>query len=245
MVCPLVRRESPLSEERICGGLGLGGPARRWRDRHACQVHAASARTPVLTSVAVDDDDALIERLRAGDEGAFVEVLNRYQARLLRLAQATVGSRAVAEEVTQDTWLAVFRGVERFEGRSSFKTWLFHVLLNRARSAASREQRAGVPEADLEQRFDAGGHWAPPPVAWADRVDDHLVASELAGRVHSFLPQLPDAQRQVVILRDIEQVGADEVAALLGVSDGNQRVLLHRGRARLRALLAAEMGDDR
>lgn len=204
------------------------------------------ARTAVLTSVAVDDaDGALVDRLRAGDEGAFVEVLHRYQPRLLRLAQATVGSRAVAEEVTQDTWLAVFRGVERFEGRSSFKTWLFHVLLNRARSAASREQRAGVPEEDLEQRFDAGGHWAPPPVPWADRVDDHLVAEELAARVHSLLPQLAAAQRQVVILRDIEHVGADEVATLLGVSAGNQRVLLHRGRARLRALLAAEMGDDR
>lgn len=203
------------------------------------------ARNVALTSDAVDDDDgALVDRLRVGDEGAFVEVLNRYQPRLLRLAQATVGSRAVAEEVTQDTWLAVLRGVERFEGRSSFKTWLFQVLLNRARSAASREQRAGVPEDNLDERFDTGGHWAPPPVPWADRVDDRLVAEELATRVHSFLPELPDAQRQVVILRDIEQVGANEVAALLGVSDGNQRVLLHRGRARLRALLAAEMGDD-
>jgi RNA polymerase sigma-70 factor, ECF subfamily len=225
-------------------GWVLDGSARRWRDRHARLMHAAPARTAVLTSVAVDDDGALVDRLRAGDEGAFVEVLNRYQPRLLRLAQATVGSRAVAEEVTQDTWLAVFRGVERFEGRSSFKTWLFQVLLNRARSAAGREQRAGVPEEHLEERFDAGGHWAPPPVPWADRVDDHLLAEDLATRVHSFLPQLPDAQRQVVILRDIEEVGADDVAALLGVSGGNQRVLLHRGRARLRALLAAEMGDD-
>ena len=245
MACPLARRESPLYDERICGGLGLGGPARRWRDRLRPRSMPRRARTAVLTSVAVDDDGALVDRLRAGDEAAFVEVLNRYQPRLLRLAQATVGSRAVAEEVTQDTWLAVFRGVERFEGRSSFKTWLFHVLLNRARSAAGREQRAGVPEEHLEQRFDAGGHWAPPPVPWADRVDDHLVAEDLAARVHAFLPQLPEAQRQVVILRDIEQVGADEVASLLGVSDGNQRVLLHRGRARLREFLAAEMGDDR
>jgi len=191
------------------------------------------------------DDGALVDRLRAGDEGAFVELLNRYQSRLLRLAQATVGSRAVAEEVTQDTWLAVFRGVERFEGRSSFKSWLFQVLLNRARSTARREQRAGVPEGDLGERFDAVGRWAPPPVPWVERVDDHLVAAELAARVHSFLPQLPDAQRQVVVLRDIEHVSADEVATLLGVSDGNQRVLLHRGRARLRSLLTAEMGDDR
>jgi RNA polymerase sigma-70 factor (ECF subfamily) len=193
----------------------------------------------------VDDDHALVDRLRTGDESAFVELVNRYQSRLLRLAQATVGSRAVAEEVTQDTWLAVVKGIERFEGRSSFKTWLFRVLLNRSRSAASRELRAGRPEEDFEERFAADGHWVSPPVPWADRVDDHLVAMQLAARVQAFLPQLPEAQRQVVVLRDIEHVAADEVATLLGISDGNQRVLLYRGRARLRALLAAEMGDDR
>lgn len=199
----------------------------------------------VVASIAVDDDADLVDRLRAGDEAAFVELVNRYQARLLRLAQATVGSRAVAEEVTQDTWLAVVRGIERFEGRSSFKTWLFRVLLNQARSAARREQRAGRPEEDVDERFDASGHWATPPVPWADRVDEHLVATQLARRVHALLPELPDAQRQIVILRDIEHVDAGDVAAMLGISDGNQRVLLHRGRTRLRALLAAEMGADR
>jgi RNA polymerase sigma-70 factor (ECF subfamily) len=193
----------------------------------------------------VDEDQDLVDRLRAGDESAFIELVNRYQPRLLRLAEATVGRRAVAEEVTQDTWLAVVQGIERFEGRSSFKTWLFRVLLNRSRSAAGREQRAGQPEEDLQERFDAGGHWATPPVPWADRVDDHLVARELAVRVQSLLPQLPETQRQVVVLRDIERVGADEVAAMLGISDGNQRVLLHRGRSRLRTLLAAGMGDGR
>jgi len=198
-----------------------------------------------VTSIVVDDDGDLVARLRAGDESAFVELLSRYQPRLLRLAQATVGSHAVAEEVTQDTWLAVVRGIERFEGRSSFKTWLFRVLLNRARSAASRETRAGRPDEDVEERFDADGHWITPPVPWADRVEDHLVAQELAGRVHALLPQLPEAQRQVVVLRDIEHVDPDEVAAMLGISDGNQRVLLHRGRARLRTLLTSEMGVDR
>src|SRR5882672_6013438 len=102
-----------------------------------------------LASRAVDDDADLVDRLRAGDESAFVALVGRYQPRMLRLAEATVGSRAVAEEVTQDTWLAVLRGVERFEGRSSLKTWLFHILLNRARSAASREQRAGRPDGDI------------------------------------------------------------------------------------------------
>jgi RNA polymerase sigma-70 factor, ECF subfamily len=206
---------------------------------------ADRAARAVVASTVVDDDAGLVDRLRAGDEAAFVELVNRYQARLVRLAQASVGSRAVAEEVTQDTWLAVVRGIERFEGRSSFKTWLFRVLLNRARSAAGREQKAGRPEDNLEDRFHASGHWSTPPVPWADRVDDQIAAHQLAQRVHAMLPELPESQRQVVVLRDIEHVEADEVAAMLGISDGNQRVLLHRGRTRLRALLAAEVGGER
>lgn len=198
-----------------------------------------------VASIGVDDDVGLIERLRAGDEPAFVELIGRYQPRLLRLAEATVGSRAVAEEVCQDTWLAVVRGVERFEGRSSFKTWLFHILLNRARSSAGREERAGRPEEDVVERFDASGAWATPPVPWAEQVDDRLVAEGLAQRVHRLLPALPESQRQVVILRDVEGVNSADVASVLGISDGNQRVLLHRARARLRELLTVEMGSDR
>jgi len=196
-------------------------------------------------STGVEDDAQLVDRLRAGDEAAFVELVRRYQPRLLRLAEATVGSRAVAEEVCQDTWLAVMRGVERFEGRSSFKTWLFRILLNRARTSATREQRAGKPEDDLTERFDASGAWAEPPVPWADRVDDRVVAEKLAQRIRDLLPALPEQQRQVVILHDIEGLQPADIAALLGISDGNQRVLLHRGRARLRGYLAAELGGDR
>ena len=196
-----------------------------------------------LASRTVGDEVELVDRLRAGDESAFVALVGLYQPRLLRLAEATVGSRAVAEEVTQDTWLAVFRGVERFEGRSSFKTWLFHILLNRARSAASREQRAGRPdEGIVEDRFDRAGAWATPPEPWADRVDDRLVAEHLASRVQQLLSELPAGQREVVVLRDVEGLSPRDVASLVGVSDGNQRVLLHRGRARLRQLLAADVG---
>src|SRR5438094_712220 len=163
------------------------------------------ATASVLASRFVDEDVELVDRLRAGDESAFVVLIGRYQTRMLRLAEATVGSRAVAEEVTQDTWLAVVRGVERFEGRSSLKTWLFHILLNRALSAAHREQRAGRPdERIVEERFDKSGAWATPPESWADRVDDHLVAEQLAVRVRQLLPELPDSQRQVVVLRDLE-----------------------------------------
>jgi RNA polymerase sigma-70 factor (ECF subfamily) len=195
-----------------------------------------------VASPPVDQDAELVDRLRAGEEAAFADLVRRYQPQLLRLAEATVGSRAVAQEVTQDTWLAVMRGVDRFEGRSSFKTWLFHILINRARSAAGKEQRAGRP-ADFvaEERFDASGAWADPPEPWADRVDDRMVADELAGRVKALLPQLPDAQRQVVLLRDVDGVDAADVCRLLEISDGNQRVLLHRGRARLRSLLSGEV----
>ena len=195
-----------------------------------------------LASVAVDADAELVERVRVGDESAFAELLRRYQPRLLRVAEATVMSRAVAEEVCQDTWLAVVRGVERFEGRSSFKTWLFSILLNRARSAVGKEQRAGLPIEDDGERFDRSGAWAVPPVPWADRVDEKLLAEQVVGRVRDLLPELPSAQRQVVTLRDVEGLGAEEVSALLGITDGNQRVLLHRGRARLRSLIGDEMG---
>lgn len=195
-----------------------------------------------IPSRSVDDDVDLIDRLRAGDEAAFVVLIGRYQPRMLRLAESTVGSRAVAEEVTQDTWLAVVRGVERFEGRSSLKTWLFHILMNRARSTAGREQRAGRPDDSVDERFDAAGAWTTPPEPWADRADDRVVAEQLAARVQQLLPQLPDSQRQVVVLRDLEGLPADDVAALVGITDGHQRVLLHRGRTHLRQLLSAEMG---
>jgi RNA polymerase sigma-70 factor, ECF subfamily len=197
-----------------------------------------------LASRALDDDADLVDRLRAGDESAFVALIERYQQRMLRLAELTVGSRAVAEEVTQDTWLAVVRGVERFEGRSSLKTWLFHILLNRARSTVGRELRAGRPEQQIDERFDKSGAWVTPPETWADRADDRVVAEHLAERVQALLPQLPDSQRQVVVLRDLEGLSADDVTAILGISDGNQRVLLHRGRAKLRQLLSAEMSVE-
>ncbi len=192
----------------------------------------------------MDDDAGLVDRLRAGDEAAFGDLVRRYQPQLLRLAEATVGSRAVAQEVTQDTWLAVVRGVDRFEGRSSFKTWLFHILLNRARTAATKEVRAGRPDDGLGERFDASGAWADPPEPWAERAEDRLVAVELAARVKALLPELPEVQRQVVVLRDVEGVPAEEVCRLLEISDGNQRVLLHRGRSRLRSLLAEEVAPS-
>jgi RNA polymerase sigma-70 factor, ECF subfamily len=196
----------------------------------------------VLAFPMVDADAALVEKMRAGDEAAFREIVRRYQDRLLRLAESTVGSRAVAQEVTQDTWLAVLRGVDRFEGRSTFKTWLFNILMNRARSAIHKESRAGRPDESVgDERFDKNGAWVSPPEPWSDRVDDRIVANDLALRLRELLPNLPEQQRAVITLRDVEGLSSDDVVKMLGVTEGNQRVLLHRGRARLRALLNEEL----
>ena len=195
-----------------------------------------------LASRPVDVDAGLVDRLRAGEEAAFVDLVRRYQPQLLRLAEATVGSSAVAQEVTQDTWLAVMRGVDRFEGRSSFKTWLFRILINRARSAATKEQRAGRPDETVgDERFDTNGAWAEPPVPWADEAESRLDADELADHVKALLPELPASQREVVVLRDVEGLSSADVCRLLDLTEGNQRVLLHRGRAKLRSLLAKEV----
>ena len=192
----------------------------------------------------MEDDEALVSRLRTGDEAAFASLVRTHHASLVRLATSIVGSRAVADEVVQDTWLAVVKGVDRFEGRSSLRTWLFRILVNRARTTASRERRSD-PLGDIDaDRFDATGVWSAPPVPWADRVDDRLVAAQLAPLARSAIDTLPDTQRQVLLLRDVEGLPAAEVADILGVTDGNQRVLLHRARAKVRSELEAKLGGS-
>jgi RNA polymerase sigma-70 factor (ECF subfamily) len=189
-----------------------------------------------------DIESTLLAGLRAGDEVAFVSLVSLYHQRLLRFAESMVPSRAVAEEVVQDTWLGVVRGIDRFEGRSSVKTWLFRILANRARTAGARESRT-VPLGDpLEGRFAADGEWSRPPEPWSDAVDSRIAAEDVASRVRRCLPALPPGQRQVLVLRDIEGLDADEVCTLLGISAGNQRVLLHRARTYVRGVLEAELG---
>jgi len=190
-----------------------------------------------------DPDAALVVALRAGDEDAFATLVRRYHPRLLRFAESLVPSRAVAEEVVQDTWLGVVRGIGRFEERSSVRTWLFRILVNRARTAGARELRSVSLSGDdpLDGRFAASGAWNEPPEQWSDAIDARIVAEKSAERIKECLPLLPAAQRQVLILRDIEGVDAADACEVLGVSAGNQRVLLHRARSRLRDLLDAEM----
>lgn len=200
---------------------------------------AAGPTLPVVT------DEEVLAGLRAGDEAAFAWLVDQYHAALVRLARTFVPSRAVAEEVAQETWLAVLRGVDRFEGRSSLKTWIFHILANRARTIGARERRTvpvdttGSATVD-ERRFDGAGAWSDPPVPWTDKVDDRLEAEQLVGRALAVLAELPESQRAVVTLRDVEGLTSKEVCDVLNISEANQRVLLHRGRARIRAALERE-----
>lgn len=190
----------------------------------------------------------LVERLRTGDEAAFSELVSRYHRLMLRVARGYVRSDAVAEEVVQEAWLAVLGGIDRFEGRSSLKTWLLRIVANRAMTQGVREARS-VPFAALEdedgepavsrERFHPGGEpgagsWSAPPERWPE---ERLLSGEVREVVAKAIGELPGLQRAVVSLRDVEGWSSDEVREALDISAANQRVLLHRGRARVRAAL--------
>ncbi|HEX3489315.1 MAG TPA: sigma-70 family RNA polymerase sigma factor [Streptosporangiaceae bacterium] len=204
---------------------------------------------PGCPSARADPDAELADRLRAGDEDAFVALARKYQAVMLSVALGYVPSRAVAEEVVQDAWVGVLRGIARFEHRSTFRTWLFRIVVNRAVSTAARERRS-VPVTDLDpvviaSRFDAVGAWAVPPEPWADQVEDKLTAAKMAARILAAIDELPPRQREVVTLRDVQGMSSAEVCGALGISQANQRVLLHRGRSWLRQLIESEFGRAR
>jgi RNA polymerase sigma-70 factor (ECF subfamily) len=192
-----------------------------------------------------DEDSELLARVRAGDEQAFVLLVSRHHAAMLRIACSLVSSTAVAEEIVQDTWLGVLRGLDGFAGRSTFKTWLMRILVNRARSTGAREHRSVAvgdagPAVD-RARFDASGAWMSPPQHWIEDSDDRMLAEALTDRIQSSLGELPPRQREVVMLRDVDGMSGQEVCEVLDISEANQRVLLHRGRSRLRQALEAEM----
>ena len=190
-------------------------------------------------------DDALLQGLRRGDEKAFSILVETYQPPMLRLALAFVPDRSTAEDVVQETWMGVIRGIGRFEGRSSLKTWIFHILVNQARKRAIREHRT-VALNDLggveEERFAPDGTWTTPPSPWPDDVADRLFASDVVKKLHTTMAQLPATQRQVVTLRDVEGLSPRDVCELLDITEANQRVLLHRAREKLRRTVELEMG---
>jgi RNA polymerase sigma-70 factor, ECF subfamily len=194
----------------------------------------------------MESDGELLRRLRAGDEGAFVSLVERHNGAMLRLALSFVPSRAVAEEVVQDTWLAALRGLGAFQGRSSLKTWLFTILVNRARTTGVREARS-VPIADAgpvvdASRFGPDGGWATPPEHWIEEAESRIDAVKLSELLRMLLDTLPERQREVVLLRDVEELSSADVCQVLAISEANQRVLLHRGRAKLRQALETELG---
>lgn len=201
------------------------------------------------------DETQLIDALRRRDERAFVTLVDQYHVSLLRLAQMYVADRAAAEEVVQETWLGVLKGIDRFEGRSSLKTWLFRILTNIAKTHGVRENRS-LPfsafwEAEAEpfepavapDRFQRsadplGPHdWAFEPQAWGDHPEERLLSNETQAVIRRAIEALPPAQREVITLRDLEGWSSAEVCNTLLISETNQRVLLHRARSKVRRAL--------
>ena len=196
-------------------------------------------------------DDQVVAALQRGDEGTFRDVFERSYSMMKRIARTYVASDAVAEEIVQETWVAIVNGIDRFEGRSTLGTWIFSILTNQAKSHCAREGRAlpfasvapsgvGEPAVDPD-RFQNDdetwpGHWATPPRPW-QKPERRLLSLETREQLKQALALLPERQRLIVGLRDIEGLSGEEVCDLLGLSQENQRVLLHRGRSRLRAAL--------
>ena len=200
----------------------------------------------------------LLEALRAGDEAAFAQLVREYQPSLVRVARIYVSTQAAAEEVAAETWLAVLNGLDRFEGRSSLKTWIFRILTNIAKTRAQRDGRTlpfsalqdpgRVPEAALDadrfldpQHPRWPGHWAVRPEPWPE---DALIAAETQAVVAEAIEALPPAQRAVISLRDVEGWSSEEVRNALELSETNQRVLLHRARSKVRRALESYLGED-
>jgi RNA polymerase sigma-70 factor (ECF subfamily) len=207
-----------------------------------------------VNAVASRDEERLCHALLGQDEDAFVALVEQYHSSLVRLAMVYVKNRAVAEEVVQETWLGVLRGLDRFERRCSLKTWIFRILVNTAKTHFAREARsvpfsslADVPddgaapsvEAD---RFTSDGRWRSSPSAWSEMPESRLLSRETCGVIDEAIASLPCAQAEVLTLRDVGGWSSEEVCALLGISEGNQRVLLHRARSKVRAALEQHLG---
>lgn len=202
--------------------------------------------------------DPLVARLRRGEPDAFREAVLAHNPTLLRIAETFVPSRAVAEEVVQETWMAAIKGIDRFEERSSLRTWLVRIAVNIGRTKGVKERRT-VPVSSLERDDDSGpavdpsrfsgppgrGGWASPPMHWSASPEAVATSHETFSFVLETVKQLPEKQRWVVMLRDVEGWPSSDVRDLLNLSEGNQRILLHRGRSVLRNALENHLGDSR
>jgi RNA polymerase sigma-70 factor, ECF subfamily len=219
---------------------------------HVTGLEETMAAPPADRSAASAEERELLGALRRGDEAGFVRLVEALHGSMLRLAMVHVGDRSVAEEVVQDAWLGVLQQLDRFEGRSSLKTWVLRITSNRAKSRAIRERRtvpfSALPGRDRdadEPAVDPGrflpadhrwaGHWASPPDSWREVPEDLLLSRETMTVVERAVGTLPAAQQAVLVLRDVEGRTATEACQLLGLTEGNQRVLLHRARSKIRA----------
>jgi RNA polymerase sigma-70 factor (ECF subfamily) len=201
------------------------------------------------------DDVALVTALRSGDEQVFCQLVDHWGGMMLRLALTHVANRAVAEEVVQEAWLTVLRSLDRFERRSALRTWVLGIVVNVARSRARVERRSVPLEAEVAgasvdpARFLPADHprwphhWAAEPIAWRTPEED-LLAGETRRIMLQAIDALPPTQHDVLILRDVEGVGAADVCNILGITDTNQRVLLHRARSRVRAALERHLAAE-
>jgi len=193
--------------------------------------------------------------LRKGDEQAFASIIDRHHASMLRVARSYVATREAAEDVVQETWLGVINGIGRFEERSSLKTWIFRILVNRAKTRGERDARTrpfsslGDPNEPTVDpgRFHTQGRWAgfwsAPPTSHSV-PEDHVVQAEVGRQLLAAIDQLPESHRIVITLRDIQGLSAPEVCELLDLSEANQRVLLHRARAKARATLERVLDES-
>jgi RNA polymerase sigma-70 factor (ECF subfamily) len=224
----------------------------------AQQQNAGSISTGGVASA---EDLRLVEALRSGNEGAFVSLVNMYHFLMLRLAMIFVPSEAIAEEVVQEAWMGVLHGLDRFEGRSSLKTWIFRILTNRAKTRAQREGRS-IPFSSLSEfttelqepaiepeRFHGPddqwpGGWVSFPRRWEEIPEERILSQETMTRIQEAIDTLPVGQREVITLRDIEGCTSEEACDLLGVSEANQRVLLHRARCKVRRALERYFEDE-
>jgi RNA polymerase sigma-70 factor (ECF subfamily) len=206
------------------------------------------------------DQDGIVAALRLGDEQVFAALVDEYGPTMLRVARMYVSSLAVAEEVVQEAWLGVIGGIGRFEGRSSLKTWIFRIVTNIAKTRGAREGRsipfssvigadgeAGKASVEPDRFLGAGrfaGHWTSAPSRWSERPEELLVGGETIGVVEAAIAALPEVQRTVITLRDVEGWSSEEVRNALDLSETNQRVILHRARAKVRQALETYLDGE-
>lgn len=258
----------PRDRGRVTGS-GMASPASSAQDvgRRTVRVDTGAAGSGAASEVIGElpapsggGDVVLVERLKRGDEEAFVGLVEGHGRSLRRIARL-YATDAVAEEVVQETWIAVIRGIDRFEGRASLRTWIVKILINIARNRGEREGRqipfsafvdpVASPESAVDpDRFQGPtgrfpGGWISFPQRWDEQPEERYLSTEGVEVAHAAIAGLPPAQREVVTLRDVEGWSSDDVSEALGITPGNQRVLLHRGRSRVRAALEGAMADAR